>query len=64
MDPIKKGTYRLVCSDIDGTLLDSERDLSTATAGAIRALDHLGPDAARHAPFPGQGGHQPPDRLL
>lgn len=32
-------SYRLVCSDIDGTLLDKNRDLSDATVQAIRALD-------------------------
>lgn len=34
--------YRLVCSDIDGTLLNKDRDLSDATVRAIRALDEKG----------------------
>lgn len=34
--------YRLVCSDIDGTLLSKDRDLSDATVRAIRALDEKG----------------------
>ena len=34
--------YRLVCSDIDGTLLNRDRDLSDATVRAIRALDEKG----------------------
>lgn len=34
--------YRLVCSDIDGTLLNKDRDLSDTTVRAIRALDEKG----------------------
>ena len=34
--------YRLVCSDIDGTLLDRERDLSDRTAQTLRCLDEKG----------------------
>ena len=35
-------SIKLVCSDIDGTLLDSTRDVSSATASAIEALDKKG----------------------
>ncbi|MDD4819411.1 MAG: Cof-type HAD-IIB family hydrolase [Flavobacteriales bacterium] len=35
-------SYRLVCSDIDGTLLDSTRDISAQTAQTISALDKKG----------------------
>ncbi|MBQ1276138.1 MAG: HAD family phosphatase [Flavobacteriales bacterium] len=35
-------SIKLVCSDIDGTLLDSTRDVSAATAAAIEALDKKG----------------------
>lgn len=41
-DKIKKGTYRLICSDIDGTLLDKERDISDTTARVIKNLDEKG----------------------
>lgn len=35
-------SYRLVCSDIDGTLLDSNRDISATTAETISSLDKKG----------------------
>lgn len=38
-------TYKLVCSDIDGTLLDSKRSLAKATIETVKELDK------RHVPF-------------
>lgn len=34
--------YRLACSDIDGTLLNRERDLSDCTVQTLRCLDEKG----------------------
>lgn len=34
-------TYKLICSDIDGTLLNKDRELSTATIREINRLSHI-----------------------
>jgi len=33
--------YKLICSDIDGTLLNKDRELSTATINEIKRLSHI-----------------------
>lgn len=38
----KDTPYKLVCSDIDGTLLDSSRDLSPLTVSTVKAIDDIG----------------------
>jgi Cof subfamily protein (haloacid dehalogenase superfamily) len=34
-------TYKLICSDIDGTLLNKDRELSTATIREVNRLSHI-----------------------
>ncbi|NCO63350.1 MAG: HAD family phosphatase [Flavobacteriales bacterium] len=34
-------TYKLICSDIDGTLLNKDKELSTATIREIKRLSHI-----------------------
>ena len=33
--------YNMICTDIDGTLLDKNRELSTATINSIKELDEI-----------------------